>query len=111
MDYGIIVKEYTTTSVVVVRRVICGYFDKDKICTSHVERSNLSIRTFARRYVRRALGFSKKKLNLWAATALTIAHYNFCWKHRTIKMTPAMAAGLADRQWSLERLLEEAGVL
>ncbi len=111
VDYGIIVKEYTATEVVVVRRVICGYFDKDKVCTSHIERGNLTIRTFARRYVRRALGFSKKKLNLWAATVLTIAHYNFCWKHRTIKMSPAMAAGLTDRCWSLERLLEEAGVL
>ena len=89
VDYGVIVKEYTATSVVVVRRVICGYCDKDKICTSHVERGNLTIRTFARRYVRRVLGFSKKKLNLWAATALTIAHYNFYWKHRTLRTTPA----------------------
>lgn len=111
VDYGVIIKDFTGTTRCVVRRVICGYFDKDKICTSHAERGNLTIRTFMRRYVRKALGFSKKKENLWAATALTITHYNFCWKHRTIKMTPAMAAGLTDRYWSLERLLEEAGIL
>ena len=111
VDYGVIVKEYTATSVFLTRRIICGYFDKDKICTSHVERGNLTIRTFMRRYVRKGLGFSKKKENLWAAVALNIAHYNFCWKHRTLRMTPAMAAGLTDHRWSMDELLETLGVL
>ena len=111
VDYGVIVKEFTATSVVIARRIICGCFDKEKICTSHVERGNLTIRTFMRRYVRRALGFSKKLENLWAATALNVAHYNFCWKHRTLKMTPAMAAGLTGYRWTFEELLAAAGVL
>jgi len=55
------------------------------ICTSHVERHNLSIRTFMRRFTRLALGFSKKLSNLSAATSLYVAHYNFCRWHGTLK--------------------------
>jgi hypothetical protein len=80
------------------------------ICTSHVERSNLTARTFMRRYTRLALGFSKKLDNLFAATALYVAHYNFCRKHITIDTTPAVAAGLTRHRWSLAELLREAGM-
>ena len=56
--------------------------------------------------------FVKKKLeNLKAAVALHLAYYNFCWMHGTLKTTPAVAAGLADRPWKLHELLECAGVL
>jgi hypothetical protein len=80
------------------------------ICTSHVERHNLSIRTFMRRFTRLALGFSKKLENLEAATALYIAHYNFCRWHGTLNKTPAMAAGLTGHPWTMEELLSEAGM-
>src|SRR5206468_2483585 len=83
----------------------------DDICTSHVERHNLSIRTFMRRFTRLALGFSKKLRNLEAATALYVAHYNFCRWHASLKKTPAMAAGLADYPMTMEELLTAANAL
>ena len=72
------------------------------ICTSHVERNNLSIRTFMKRFTRLSLGFSEKLTNLRAAVALHVFHYNFCRIHGSLKRTPAMAAGVTDRLWSLE---------
>lgn len=80
------------------------------ICTSHVERNNLTIRTFMRRFTRLALGFSKKRDNLIAATTLFVAHYNYCRRHSSVGGTPAMAAGLARHRWSMEELLRAAGV-
>ena len=63
-----------------------------------------------RRFTRLALGFSKKLDNLQAAVALHVAHYNYCRFHRTIRSTPAIAAGTAGHVWELAELLEEAGV-
>jgi hypothetical protein len=71
--------------------------DLDSICTSHVERQNLTIRTFMRRFTRLSLGFSKRFENLAAAVAMHIAHYNFCRRHNTLRMTPAMAANVTGR--------------
>jgi hypothetical protein len=79
------------------------------ICTSHVERNNLTIRTFMRRFTRLSLGFSKKLENLAAAVALHVAHYNFCRVHSTLRVTPAMAAGVADHIWELDELLAAIG--
>src|SRR5205814_6036371 len=78
---------------------------KENICTSHVERSNLTMRTFMRRLTRLCLGFSKKLENLKYAVALYFAWYNFCRIHGTLKVTPAMAAGISTEVWPLERLL------
>ncbi len=89
------------------RHAIRGIRDLMTICTSHVERCNLTIRTFMRRFTRLALGFSKKLANLDAAAALHIAHYNFVRHHRTLQCTPAMAAGLVPDLWKLERLYDE----
>ena len=80
----------------------------DKICTSHVERSNLTIRMTIRRLTRLTNAHSKKWENHEAALALFFAYYNFCRVHSTIKQTPAMAAGLADYVWSVRELLEKA---
>jgi len=74
------------------------------ITTSHVERNNLTIRTFMQRFARPTLGFSKKLPNLWAAVALHVFFYNFCRIHGSLKMTPAMKAGVTDWLWSLEDL-------
>ena len=90
------------------REQVRGLIDLDpaSICTSHVERNNLSIRTFMRRFTRLSLGFSKKLENLAAAIALHIAYYNFCWVHGSLEgCTPAMAAGLEGHVWELDELL------
>ena len=68
----------------------------DRICTSHVERQNLTMRMQLRRLTRLTNAFSKMWANLKAALALYFAWYNFCRVHKTLRMTPAMAAGIAD---------------
>jgi hypothetical protein len=83
-----------------------GGFHKREICTPHVERHNLSIRTFLKRFTRLVLGFSKKLENLSAAVALYVAHYNFCRMHRSLPGTPAMAAKVAGHPWSREELFD-----
>lgn len=92
--------------------VCCGQPDPERICTSHIERSNLSIRMSVRRMTRLTNAFSKKWENHEAAFALFFAFYNYCRPHMTLteeagrKTTPAMASGLADRVWSVRELLE-----
>ena len=75
------------------------------ISTSHVERTNLSVRLFNRRYARLTLGYSKKLQNLKYATALFIAHFNFCRVHSAHKQTPAQAVELTNHVWTVEELL------
>jgi IS1 family transposase len=75
------------------------------ICTSHVERQNLTMRMAMRRFTRLTNAFSKKLENLKAACALHFAHYNFCRIHSSLRITPAMAAGLTTEVWSLASLL------
>ncbi len=77
-----------------------------KICTSHVERQNLTMRMQMRRFTRLTNGFSKKWENHWAALALWFAFYNFCRVHSKLRVTPAMQAGIADHIWSIRELLE-----
>lgn len=84
---------------------ISGTPDPAMICTSHVERNNLTLRTFLRRLTRLSLGFSKKLDNLKHAIALHFAYYNFCRVHRTLRVTPAMEAGIADHVWTITDLL------
>lgn len=87
---------------------VCGDPDPARICTSHVERQNLSIRMGMRRLTRLTNAFSKKWENLKAAYALWFAYYNFCRVHQTLRVTPAMEAGLANHVWDLGELLEAA---
>lgn len=91
--------------------IICGRPDEDLICTSHVERQNLNIRMAVRRMTRLTNAFSKKWQNHEYHLALYFLYYNFCRVHLTLKSTPAMAAGIADRQWTVSRLLEELATL
>ena len=70
-----------------------------------MERQNLTIRMMCRRFTRLTNAFSKKLANLKAALALHFAYYNFCRVHKTLRVTPAMAAGVTDRVWGLEELL------
>src|SRR5581483_6530903 len=90
------------------KQVVTGSPDPEKISTSHVERGNLSFRMSLRRFTRLTNGFSKKLRNLEAAVALFVAYYNFCRVHETLRVTPAMAAGLTDHIWSLGELLHAA---
>jgi IS1 family transposase len=86
-------------------KAIMGKPDKARICTSHVERQNLSIRMGMRRMTRLTNAFSKKWENLWAAYCLWFAFYNFCRIHQALRVTPAMQAGITDRVWDLENLI------
>jgi hypothetical protein len=82
-----------------------GNPDPERICTSHVERNNLTMRMQMRRLTRLTNGFSKKWENLKAALALYFAWYNFCRVHKTLRVTPAMESGITDHVWSLTELL------
>jgi IS1 family transposase len=76
--------------------------------TSFVERQNLTMRMGIRRMTRLTNAFSKKLRNHRAATALHFAHYNLARRHQTLRVTPAMAAGVSDTMWSMEQLLDAA---
>lgn len=84
---------------------IIGQPDPKRICTSIVERQNLTIRMSMRRLTRLTNAFSKKWENLWAAYCLHVAYYNFCRIHKTLRVTPAMESGLTDHVWELAELL------
>jgi len=93
-------------------KVICGNPFPPDVCTSHVERQNLNIRMGIRRMTRLTNAFSKKWENHEYALAIYFLYYNFCRPHMTLSKgkgptTPAMAAGLTDCPWSMERLLDE----
>jgi transposase-like protein/IS1 family transposase len=87
---------------------IHGRPDKARVCTSHVERQNLSIRMGMRRMTRLTNAFSKKWENLKAAYALWFAYYDFCRVHQTLRVTPAMEAGITDHVWEIGELLNAA---
>ena len=109
VDYAILVKQYALPNVGEQRRYspsICtgcksephsGNPDAEHISTSFVERQNLTVRMSSRRYTRLTNGFSKKFENHQHAVALHYFHYNFIRKHQTLKTTPAVAAGIADK--------------
>ena len=76
------------------------------ISTSYVERSNLTLRMSSRRFTRLTNGFSKKVENLRHAVALHFMYYNFCRIHKTLRVTPAMEAGISDHVWSIEEIVK-----
>ena len=82
-----------------------GNRDPERISTSHVERQNLTMRMMMRGLTRLTNAFSKKWENLKAALALHFAYYNFCRIHKTLRCTPAMAAGITKSVWELQDLL------
>lgn len=87
---------------------IMGQPDPDRICTSIVERSNLSTRMSNRRFTRLTNAFSKRWENHWATVACWFTFYNFCRVHKSLRTTPAMAAGISDHVWTVRELLEAA---
>ena len=87
------------------KEVLIGDPDPAHVSTSFVERQNLSVRMECRRFTRLTNAFSKKLANLKASVALHYAHYNFVRIHRTLRMTPAMAAGVSDRLWEIDDIV------
>lgn len=81
---------------------------EELVSTSYVERQNLTMRMQIRRMTRLTNAFSKKLRNHKAATALHFAHYNFVRRHQTLRTSPAMAAGVTERLWSTEDLVDIA---
>jgi IS1 family transposase len=88
-----------------VPHVKIGRPEWGRISTSHVERTNLSVRMHLRRFTRLTNAHSKTMENMKDAVALYIAFYNFCRVNQAVKKTPAMAAGIADHLWSIQELL------
>jgi transposase-like protein/IS1 family transposase len=89
----------------VISKVRLGKPDPDHISTSYIERQNLTMRMAMRRFTRLTNAFSKKLSHLKAAVALHFAFYNFCRVHSSLRVTPAMEAGLTDHVWSISELL------
>ncbi len=90
------------------KRRVTGSPDKRHVSTSYIERQNLTMRMSMRRFTRLTNGFSKKVENLGFAVSLHFMNYNFVRIHKTLRVTPAMAAGVTDRVWTLEDI---AGLL
>ncbi len=115
-DYGQIVKFYDSDHshgrysppqcIGASRAVISGRPDPAHISTSYIERQNLTMRMSMRRFTRLTNGFSKKVEGLKAAVALHFCHYNFARLHSATRVTPAMAAGVTNRVWELEEIVE-----
>ncbi len=100
-------KRYSPAEVSSVEVVpVYGQPDPERICTSIIERSNLSLRMGCRRFTRLTNAFSKKWENHAAAIMLWYAYYNFCRIHKSLRVTPAMEAGITDHVWDLVGLLK-----
>jgi IS1 family transposase len=87
------------------RKVIDGYPDPAHISTSYIERQNLTMRMQMRRFTRLTNGFSKKIENHVAMVALHVMYYNYARIHQTLRVTPAMEAGVSDHVWSIAELI------
>lgn len=113
IDYGMLIKIYGDSAtgyspadcIGARREPIMGLPDVTKICTSHAERNNLTVRMQMRRFTRLTNGFSKKLDNHRLGCAVHFVHYNFCRIHQSLRITPAMAAGLTDHVWELSELV------
>ncbi len=123
VDFAMCVKDYASTAPAdapaarryspgritsMEKRIVQGNPDPARISTSYAERLNLSCRTNLRRFVRLGLGFSKRLPNLRAAVSLWVCYFNLCRVHETLRVTPAMQAGLTDRVGTIAELLTAA---
>jgi IS1 family transposase len=117
IDYAMLVKVYEATPtndqrkyspiecIGAEKKRISGNPDKKHISTSFVERQNLTMRMSMRRFTRLTNGFSKKVENHIHHLSLYYMYYNFCRIHKTLRVTPAMEAGITDHVWSLEEII------
>jgi hypothetical protein len=107
-----VVKDVTRESLFIHRSTRCSektglrlVLTSHNVSTSYVERHNLTMRMSMRRFTRLTNGFSKKIENHIHMVAIHAVHYNFARIHKTLRITPAMAAGLSDHVWSLEEIV------
>jgi IS1 family transposase len=115
IDYATLIKMYESSQeetryspadcVACERQRIMGDPDPKHISTSYVERQNLTMRMGIRRFTRLTNAFSKKVENHAYQVALHFMHYNFCRIHKTLRVTPAMEAGIADHVWTIEEMI------
>jgi IS1 family transposase len=116
IDYAMLVKLYGNDSESETRyspaecigcktAAISGDLNPRHISTSFVERQNLTMRMQMRRFTRLTNAFSKKIDNLGYAVALHFMHYNFCRIHQTLRVTPAIEAGIADHVWGIDEIV------
>ncbi|HTO55152.1 MAG TPA: IS1 family transposase, partial [Myxococcota bacterium] len=116
IDYAMLVKIYAADAPSDARYSppVCTGARKQRIAgdpvaahvsTSYVERQNLTMRMSMRRFTRLTNAFSKKVENLRHAVALHFMHYNFARVHQTLRVTPAMEAGVSDHVWSIEEIV------
>jgi hypothetical protein len=116
IDYAVLVKVYESTQeetryspavcVSAEAKVIQGKPDMHHVSTSYVERQNLTMRMGMRRFTRLTNGFSKKVENHAYQVALHYIHYNFCRIHKSLRVTPAMEAGITDHVWSVDEITD-----
>lgn len=101
---------YSPPACIGTRKIVrAGNPDPAHISTSFVERSNLTLRMTNRRYTRLTNSFSRKWQNHVHMLALGFVAYNFCKQHKAHRMSPAMAAGVSDKLWSFEDIVERMG--
>ena len=117
VDYAMLIKLYGSpsdspdtryspaTCIGIRTGILSGNPDRDHISTSYVERQNLNLRMGVRRFTRLTNAFSKKFENHCHMVAIYHAYYNFCRVHQTLRVTPAMEAGLANHVWTVEELV------
>jgi IS1 family transposase len=117
VDYAMLIKlygapsdrpdtRYSPAQCIGIRTgILSGSPDPQHISTSYVERMNLNIRMGLRRFTRLTNAFSKKFENHCHAAAIYFAYYNFCRVHQTLRVTPAMEAGITDHIWTLSELV------
>jgi len=116
VDYAQLVKVYSNPvegqkryspadCIACEKHAVTGNPDPDHVSTSYIERANLTMRMGMRRFTRLTNAFSKKIENHSAAVALHMLHYNFVRIHQTLKMSPAMAAGVSNRLWEISDIV------
>lgn len=93
------------TVIGIKRKSRIGNPDMNMATTCHAERTNLSVRTFTRRFTRCTIGYSKKLANLRLAVAMFICHFNFCRVHSAHNKTPAQEAEITNQRWTIEEIL------
>jgi IS1 family transposase len=117
IDYAMLIKIYGTSPsgktryspgefIGIQHRTLTGAPDKKYISTSFAERQNLNMRMSMRRFTRLTNAFSKKVENHCHAIALHFMHYNFCRIHKSLRVSPAMAAGVTQTLWTLEGVID-----
>jgi len=119
IDYAMLIKTYESTQeetryspadcTSCERKPMMGHPDPEHISTSYIERQNLTMRMTMRRFTRLTNAFSKKVENHAYSVALYTMHYNFCRIHKSLRVTPAMEAGITDHVWTIEEMLSKIG--